>query len=48
MGDVSDIKASVLHSSDATSFFGWGGYEKGWDSVEQRWDWSGGSSPGAA
>ena len=41
MGDVSDIKALYSHSPDATSFFGWGGYERGWDSVEQRWDWAG-------
>ena len=40
MGDVSAIKALYSHSADATSFFGWGGYERGWDSVEKRWDWA--------
>jgi ketosteroid isomerase-like protein len=41
MGDVSAIK--VLHSKadDVTSFYGWGGYEKGWDAVSKRWDWAG-------
>ena len=41
MGDVSAIKALYSHSVDATSFFGWGGYEKGWEAVEKRWDWAG-------
>jgi SnoaL-like domain len=40
-GDVSDIKALYSHSDDATSFYGWGGYEKGWQAVSQRWDWAG-------
>ena len=40
-GDVSAIKALYSHSDDATSFYGWGGYEKGWDAVSQRWDWAG-------
>ncbi|MEZ5844715.1 MAG: nuclear transport factor 2 family protein [Hyphomicrobiaceae bacterium] len=41
MGDVSAIKALYSHSSDATSFYGWGGYEKGWQAVSRRWDWAG-------
>lgn len=40
-GDVAAIKALYSHSDDATSFYGWGGYEKGWDRVSQRWDWAG-------
>ena len=40
-GDVSAIKALYSHSADATSFYGWGGYEKGWDAVSKRWDWAG-------
>jgi ketosteroid isomerase-like protein len=40
-GDVSGIKALYSHSADATSFYGWGGYEKGWQTVSQRWDWAG-------
>jgi ketosteroid isomerase-like protein len=40
-GDVSAIKALYSHTADATSFYGWGGYEKGWDKVSQRWDWAG-------
>jgi ketosteroid isomerase-like protein len=41
MGDVSAIKALYSHNADATSFFGWGGYERGWESVAKRWDWAG-------
>lgn len=40
-GDVSAIKALYSHSDDATSFYGWGGYEKGWGAVDKRWDWAG-------
>ena len=40
-GDTSAIKALYAHSDDATSFYGWGGYEKGWDAVSKRWDWAG-------
>jgi len=39
-GDVSAIKALYSHSDEATSFYGWGGYEKGWDAVSRRWDWA--------
>jgi SnoaL-like domain len=40
-GDTSSIKALYAHSDDATSFYGWGGYEKGWEAVSKRWDWAG-------
>lgn len=40
-GDVGPIKALYSHSDDATSFYGWGGYEKGWAEVSRRWDWAG-------
>ena len=40
-GDVSDIKALYSHGAEATSFYGWGGYEKGWEAVSRRWDWAG-------
>jgi len=40
-GDVSAIKALYSHTADATSFYGWGGYERGWDAVAKRWDWAG-------
>jgi ketosteroid isomerase-like protein len=40
-GDVSAIKSLYSHSADATSFYGWGGYEKGWEAVSKRWDWAG-------
>lgn len=39
-GDVQAIKALYSHSDDATSFYGWGGWEKGWDAVSARWDWA--------
>jgi ketosteroid isomerase-like protein len=40
-GDVAAIKALYSHTPDATSFYGWGGYEKGEEAVSQRWDWAG-------
>jgi ketosteroid isomerase-like protein len=40
-GDTAAIRALYSHSDDATSFYGWGGYEKGWAAVAQRWDWAG-------
>ena len=40
-GDTSAIKALYSHEADATSVYGWGGYEKGWDAVSGRWDWAG-------
>ena len=41
MGDVSAIKALYSHTADATSFYGWGGYEHGWEDVAKRWNWAG-------
>ncbi len=40
-GEVGLVKALYSHSDEATSFYGWGGYEKGWDAVSKRWDWAG-------
>ena len=40
-GDVSAVKSIYSHSPDATSFYGWGGYEKGWAAVSTRWTWAG-------
>jgi hypothetical protein len=41
LGDVSLIKALHSHADDATAFYGWGGYEQGWEAVSRRWDWAG-------
>src|ERR1700748_2747916 len=40
-GDVSDIKRLYSHTADATSFYGWGGYERGEEGASKRWDWAG-------
>ena len=40
-GDVAAIKALYAQTDEDTSFYGWGGYEKGWDQVSRRWDWAG-------
>jgi ketosteroid isomerase-like protein len=40
-GDVSEIKRLYSHTREATSFYGWGGYEKGEEAVSRRWDWAG-------
>src|SRR3984885_12280546 len=40
-GDVSAIKSLYSHTPDATSFYGWGGYERGGEAVSRRWDWAG-------
>jgi ketosteroid isomerase-like protein len=40
-GDTSAIRALYTDSDDATSFYGWGGYEKGRAAVEERWAWAG-------
>lgn len=40
-GDVGPIKALYSHADDATSMYGWGGYEKGWEAISRRWDWAG-------
>lgn len=39
-GDVGPIKALYSHADDATSMYGWGGYEKGWEAISRRWDWA--------
>ena len=40
-GDVAAIKALYAQTGEDTSFYGWGGYEKGWEQVSRRWDWAG-------
>lgn len=40
MGDVDSIKALHSHADDVTSFYGWGGFELGWEAVSRRWDWA--------
>ena len=40
-GDISAIKSLYSQAADATSFYGWGGYEKGGEAVSRRWDWAG-------
>ena len=40
-GDVTAIKALYSQTEESTSFYGWGGYEKGWQAVSERWDWAG-------
>jgi ketosteroid isomerase-like protein len=47
-GDVSAIKALYSHTPEATSFYGWGGYEKGWEAVSRRWDWAGAQFKGGS
>ena len=47
-GDVSAIKDLYSHTPDATSFYGWGGYEKGWEAVSLRWDWAGAQFKGGS
>jgi ketosteroid isomerase-like protein len=47
-GDISAIKALYTRGEDATSFYGWGGYEKGWDAVSKRWDWAGSQFKGGS
>jgi ketosteroid isomerase-like protein len=47
-GDVSAIKSLYSHTDDSTSFYGWGGYEKGWDAVSRRWDWAGSQFKGGS
>ena len=39
-GDVEPIKALYSRADDATSMYGWGGYEKGWEAISRRWDWA--------
>ena len=40
-GDASPMKALCSRRDDATAFLGWGGYEKGWEQVSERWEWAG-------
>src|ERR1700742_1091998 len=47
-GEASDIKRLYSHTVDATSFYGWGGYEKGEEAVSKRWDWAGQQFKGGA
>jgi ketosteroid isomerase-like protein len=47
-GDVSAIKELYSHTADATSFYGWGGYEKGTEAVSKRWDWAGSQFKGGS
>jgi ketosteroid isomerase-like protein len=47
-GDVTAIKSLYSHTVDATSFYGWGGYEKGWEAVSGRWDWAGAQFKGGS
>lgn len=39
-GNPRPIQALYSHRDDATAFYGWGGYERGWDAVRRRWDWA--------
>lgn len=39
-GDPGAIQALYSHAGDVTAFYGWGGYERGWDAVRERWDWA--------
>jgi len=39
-GEVGPIKALYSRADDATSMYGWGGYEKGWEAISRRWDWA--------
>jgi hypothetical protein len=47
-GDTSAIRSLYAHSDNATSFYGWGGYERGWEAVSRRWDWAGSQFKGGA
>lgn len=39
-GDPRAIQALYSHRDDVTAFYGWGGYERGWDAVRERWNWA--------
>jgi ketosteroid isomerase-like protein len=39
-GDASPMKALYSHRDDVSGFYGWGGYEVGWEVVRKRWDWA--------
>jgi ketosteroid isomerase-like protein len=40
-GDVSAITALYSRRDDVSAFYGWGGYETGWEAVSRRWAWAG-------
>ncbi len=40
-GDVSAIVALHAGADDITSFYGWGGYERGRTDLRERWTWAG-------
>jgi ketosteroid isomerase-like protein len=39
-GDPRPIQALYSHRDDVTAFYGWGGYERGWTAVRERWAWA--------
>jgi ketosteroid isomerase-like protein len=39
-GDPRAIQALYSQSGDVTAFYGWGGYERGWEAVRERWNWA--------
>jgi ketosteroid isomerase-like protein len=39
-GDPGPMKALYSHRDDATGFFGWGSYVRGWPELDPRWDWA--------
>ncbi|HLW46662.1 MAG TPA: nuclear transport factor 2 family protein [bacterium] len=39
-GDPRPIQALCSRRDDVTAFYGWGGYERGWEAVRRRWDWA--------
>ncbi|HLY21846.1 MAG TPA: nuclear transport factor 2 family protein [bacterium] len=39
-GDPRAIQALYSRSDDVTAFYGWGGYERGWEAVRERWNWA--------
>ena len=45
-GDPRPIQALYSHAADVTAFYGWGGFERGWDAVRARWDWAAGQFAG--
>lgn len=47
-GDPSAMKALYSHRDDVTGFYGWGGYEVGWEQVSKRWDWGASQFKGGA
>jgi len=39
-GDTGPWKVMCSHRDDVTILGGWGAYERGWESVEKRYDWA--------